>query len=84
MKVYRGIKLSEVELNSKYQKGKRVRLVGYQSTTKDEDLAKHFALDGLKDDQVPVLLMIEFHDKRGLLELSSGCSAFPEEQEVLL
>jgi len=43
-----------------------------------------FALEGLRDDQVPVVFQIDFRGSEGLFEMTKGYTAFPEEDEVLI
>ena len=66
------------------QKGNKIHLKGYTSTSKLFEVAGSFAIRDLKEGQVPVVYAIEFHGREGLFELSAGYTAFPNEDEVLI
>ena len=68
--LFRGIKLqSEAELET-FKEGATKHLLGYTSTTKSFDVAKKFALSGLLPGQIPLVLQITFHGKKGLFHMS--------------
>ena len=81
--LYRGIKLKREELEV-YRTSKIINLLGYTSTSRCQQQAQIFAFEGLKTDQVPVVLQIEFEGHDGIFEMGEGFSAYPEEEEVLL
>ena len=58
--------------------------MGYTSTSKDFNVAKKFALQDLRDDQIPVIFEIEFKGQTGLFELTPDYTAYPGENEVLV
>ena len=59
-------------------------MTGYTSTSRDEEIAKRFALDSVPEDHYPVVFHIEFKSERGLFDMSADYSAYPDEKEVLL
>ena len=67
-----------------YEIGSTMNLLGYTSTSKDFDTALNFSFQDLKSDKVPVVFKIEFRGSQGLFQLTHGCTAYPEEQEVLV
>ena len=67
-----------------YEIGSTMNLLGYTSTSKDFDTALKFSYMDLKSDKVPVVFKIEFRGSQGLFQLTHGCTAYPEEQEVLV
>ena len=68
-----------------YQVGINISLRGYTSSTQDYNIAESFALGSSKRfGLVPVIYEIHFSGKNGLFEMSSGYSAFQEEDEILI
>ena len=74
----------------KYVVGSKIHLMGYTSTSLNQQVAIEFALgekpDGsMPDDgKVPVVFEIDFKGQKGLFEMTDGFSAYPNEGEVLL
>lgn len=46
--------------------------------------AMDFASENMRSDMVPVVFMIEFQGKKGLIEMTREYTAFPVEDEVLI
>ena len=67
-----------------YEIGSTMNLLGYTSTSRDFDTALKFSFQDLNIDKVPVVFKIEFRGSQGLFELTLDCTAYPEEQEVLV
>ena len=67
--VYRGLKISNEELESKYNVGNTITLQGFTSTTIDREVALGFATDGPLDDadlseKVSLLLEIRIKENK--------------------
>lgn len=70
--------MSEDELQT-YREKNQINLIGYTSTSKNQNIALKFAFMEQTDEKIPVVLEIEFHGQKGLIEMSSEYSAFPGE-----
>ena len=81
--LYRGVKMLPLDAD-KFEPGSKIDLLGYTSTSKKFSTALGFALKDLKEDKVSVVFMIDFKGSQGLFELTTGFSAYPNEQEVLV
>ena len=81
--LYRGIKLKEEEVDD-YEKGVKINLLGYTSTSRRFDNALQFAFMELPEDKVPVVFEIRFSGQAGLFEMTEDVTAFPDESEVLV
>lgn len=87
--VYRGLKVSQEELDEKYKLNGIINLSGFTSSTLDRDIACSFAFGNLKikDECHPcsVLFEIEFTGHNQFISLyNEELSSFPNEREVLL
>ena len=81
--LYRGVKLTEVELEQ-YNQGYRTNLLGYTSTSLDFKIALKFCFKRLDNQRVPVVFEISFKGSNGLFQLTDDFSAYPDELEVLV
>lgn len=81
--LYRGIKLTKQQIKQ-FKVGSDVNLTGYISSSRDRNVAMNFALSDVIEGHKPVLFQIEFKGDKGLFEMSSGFSAFENEDEVLV
>ena len=62
-----------------------MNLTGYTSTSPNIHVALNFAFTKSQDtEKHPVLLVINFCSKKGMLRLGPGCTAFEGEEEVLV
>lgn len=83
--VYRGLKVSEQELEEKYKIGNVFNLQGYTSSTLNREIAKSFAFDddnirNQVKDKTPLLIEIQFRGHQQFFSLnSSDYSAYPNE-----
>ena len=71
---------------SSYHLGQKTHLQGYTSTTTDKSTAINFALKNLEQNQIPLILKIEFKGQKGLFSMSKGqgYSAYDDESEVIV
>ena len=72
------------ETSGNFVKDSKVHLRGYTSTSRVMDIACQFAINDLKEYQVPVLFEITFEGQEGLFEMSGDYSAYSSEMEVLI
>ena len=59
-------------------------MLGYTSTSLNFFNALQFSFDSLNSEQVPVVFQIVFRGSEGLFQLTTGFTAYPDEQEVLV
>ena len=59
-------------------------MTGYTSSTKDQKVARSFALFKATDIKLPVVYKIDFKGSKGLFGMTADYSAYPEEEEVLI
>ena len=87
--LYRGLQLGEDEI-TQYWVGAKVHLMGYTSTSLDQDIAIKFATQSQdfsrssSKGKEPVVFRIQFRGSQGLFKLSDGFSHYAEESEVLV
>ena len=86
--LYRGLSLEKNQLETRFQPGTTIHLLGYTSTSLRASIALNFAMksfeNGDSGNSVPVLFEIQFHEQRGLFKLSTGYTAYDGEEEVLV
>lgn len=81
--LYRGLRMTPSQV-AKYQKGQKIRLRGYTSTSTSIEVALNFATQSIKPDQVPVIFEITFQSQQGLFFMTKEYTAFEDECEVLV
>ena len=82
--LYRGLRMDINTVRNNFQENSIINLLGYTSTSKNFGKALSFALEDDSPDKVPVVFIIYFRKKSGLIELTSQFSAYPNEEEVLV
>ena len=88
LSVFRGLKLTQDEIEQRYQVGSSINLKGFTSTSINKKVALNFAFSEVTNEmdvveKLPVLIEIQIKGSNQFFSVM-GLSAYPQEDEFLL